>query len=63
MLRGEKDGEFNFTLPDNLTREDIKFLNFSLGVPKTYRYVVELGNVSNITIELTEPATSECVCV
>ena len=63
MLRGEKVGEFSFTLPENLTRDDIKFLNFSLGVPETYKYVVELGNVSNITIELTEPATSECTCV
>ena len=63
MLRGEKVGEFSFTLSENLTGDDIKFLNFSLGVPETYKYVVELGNVSNITIELTEPATSECTCV
>ena len=63
VLRGEKVGEFSFTLPGNLTREGIKFLNFSLSVPKTYKYVIELGNVSHITIELTEPATGKCTCV
>ena len=63
VLRGEEDGEFSFILPDNLTRDGIKFLNFSLHVPKIYKDVVELGNVSNIMIELTEPPTSECNCV
>ena len=58
MLRGEKVGEFSFTLPENLTRDDIKFLNFSLGVPETYKYVVELGNISTIVIELTKPGDS-----
>ena len=61
VLRGEKVGEFSFTLPDNLTQEGIKLLNFSLGVPEKYKYVVKLGNVSDIMIELTEPG--ECVCV
>ena len=52
MLRGEKVGEFHFTLPDNLTGDDIKFLNLSLSVPEKYDLVVELGNISTIVIEL-----------
>ena len=55
VLRGEKVGEFHFTLPDHLTRDDIKFLNFSLSVPEKYDHIVELGNISTIVIELTDP--------
>ena len=55
VLRGEKVGEFHFTLPDNLIRGDINFLNLSLSVPKQYDHVVELGNISTIVIELIKP--------
>ena len=58
VLSGEKVGKFHFSLPENLIRDDIKFLNLSLIVPKTYDHVVELGNISTIVIELTKPGDS-----
>ena len=48
-------GVFLVDLQDLLSQSDVNFLNFTLSIPEQYDNIVELGNITIVRLEITEP--------